>query len=134
VPARPLRILAAEDNRVNRLLLGAILDRAGHKTVFAENGRQALEIWARGGFDLILMDLQMPEMGGLDVARAIRGREAATGDRIPILAVTARAMQEDQQMTMEAGMDGYIAKPYTAAEVLAEVNRLGASQDAVRAA
>ncbi len=121
--ARALRILAAEDNRVNRLLLRAILERAGHQAVFAENGRRALELWAGGGFDIILMDLQMPEMSGLEAARAIRERENGSGRRIPIVAVTARAMQEDRQMTLEAGMDGYIAKPYSAEEVLAEVVR-----------
>jgi signal transduction histidine kinase/ActR/RegA family two-component response regulator len=121
--ARPLHILVAEDNRVNRMLLAAILGKTGHHAEFAEDGEKALALWHKGQYDLILMDLQMPVMGGLAVARAIRAAESGTLRRTPIVAVTARAMQEDRELTIEAGMDGYIAKPYAASEIYAMLER-----------
>jgi signal transduction histidine kinase/ActR/RegA family two-component response regulator len=122
-PARPLRILAAEDNRINQRLLAAILGKAGHSAQFAEDGVQALELWRTGQFDLILMDLQMPGLNGIEAARAIRAEERGTGRHIPIIAITARAMPEDRKLTTEAGMDDYIAKPYSAEEIHEMLNR-----------
>jgi signal transduction histidine kinase/ActR/RegA family two-component response regulator len=129
VASRPLKILIAEDNRINRLLLGKILEKAGHKVVFAMNGVEALQLWENNGYDLLLMDLQMPVMDGLEAAREIRKREAGNGTRIPIIAVTARAMHEDRDLTIEAGMDGYISKPYAAADVLATIERVSHARD-----
>jgi CheY-like chemotaxis protein len=121
---RPLKILAAEDNRVNRLLLGKILEKAGHKVVFAENGVEVLRLWEENSYDLLLMDLQMPVMDGLETARAIRKRETGNGARIPIIAVTARAMHEDRDLTIAAGMDGYISKPYSKEDIFAAIQRV----------
>ncbi len=122
--SRRLKILVAEDNRVNRMLLGIILDKQGHQTVFAENGIEALQLWEHENFDVLLMDLQMPEMDGLEATREIRRREAGNGKRTPIIAVTASAMQEDQGLTIAAGMDGYVSKPYFAEEILAAIERV----------
>jgi CheY-like chemotaxis protein len=121
VACQPLRILAAEDNRINRLLLGRILENAGHKAVFAENGVEALRLWENGGFDLLLMDLQMPVMDGLEAAQEIRRREAGNAAHTPIIAVTARAMHEDRELTVAAGMDGYVSKPYSAEDILTAI-------------
>ena len=129
LPAGRLRILAAEDNRINRLLLGRILEVAGYQVVFAEDGIQTLQLWQDGEFDLLLMDLQMPRMDGLEAAKEIRRREAGTRVRIPIIAVTARAMNEDRDLTIAAGMDGYISKPYAAEDILAVVQSIGSSKN-----
>jgi signal transduction histidine kinase/ActR/RegA family two-component response regulator len=123
VSFRPLKILAAEDNRVNRLLLCRILEKAGHQAVFAENGIEALRLWENGSFDVLLMDLQMPEMDGLEAAREIRRREDGNGAHIPIIAVTASAMREDEGLTVAAGMDGYVSKPYSAEDILTAIQR-----------
>ena len=119
VSSCPLKILVAEDNRVNRLLLGKILEKAGHHAVFAENGAEAIRLWENGKFDLVLMDLQMPVMDGVEAAREIRRREAGNSAHTPIIAVTARAMHEDRNLTIDAGMDGYVSKPYSAEDILA---------------
>jgi signal transduction histidine kinase/CheY-like chemotaxis protein len=121
IPSRPLKILAAEDNRVNRLLLGKILEKAGHHAVFAENGAEAVRLWENGKFDLVLMDLQMPVMDGVEAAREIRRREAGNGAHTPIIAVTARAMHEDRNLTIDAGMDAYVSKPYSAEDILTAI-------------
>jgi signal transduction histidine kinase/CheY-like chemotaxis protein len=121
VASQPLKILAAEDNRINRLLLGRILEKAGHKTVFAENGVEALRLWENGDFDVLLMDLQMPVMDGLEAAQEIRRREAGHAFHTPIIAVTARAMHEDRDLTVAAGMDAYVSKPYSAEDILAAI-------------
>jgi signal transduction histidine kinase/CheY-like chemotaxis protein len=126
---RRLRILAAEDNSINRLLLGRILEVAGHQVVFAGDGIETLQLWQDEAFDLLLMDLQMPVMDGLETAREIRKREAGNGARIPIIAVTARAMNEDRDLTMAAGMDGYISKPYEAEDILATIQKVSQSRN-----
>jgi CheY-like chemotaxis protein len=124
VASRPLKILAAEDNRVNRLLLGKILEKAGHHAVFAENGAEAIRLWENGKFDLVLMDLQMPVMDGVEAAQEIRRREAGNSAHTPIIAVTARAMHEDRDLTVAAGMDGYVSKPYSAEDILAAIRKV----------
>ena len=108
---RTLRILVAEDNPVNQQLALHLLERRGHSAIVAENGREALAAIEKNTFDLVLMDVQMPEMGGLEATRAIREKEKSTGKHLPIVAMTAHAMQGDRERCLEAGMDGYLAKP-----------------------
>jgi CheY-like chemotaxis protein len=108
---RRLRILVAEDNPVNQQLALHLLERRGHSAIVAENGREALAAIEKNTFDLVLMDVQMPEMGGLEATRAIREKEKSTGKHLPIVAMTAHAMQGDRERCLEAGMDGYLAKP-----------------------
>ena len=117
---RPLRVLVAEDNKINQLVTRKMLEQQGHTMVLAENGLQAVERWSQGGHDLILMDWQMPEMDGLEATRQIRAQEAERDcRRIPIIALTANAMTEDRATCLAAGMDEMLAKPVTA-EVLAD--------------
>jgi PAS domain S-box-containing protein len=108
---QPLRILLAEDNPVNQEVAVHLIERRGHSVIVAENGRQAIEALERHKFDLVLMDVQMPEMGGLEATRIIRDKEKASGQHLPIVAMTAHAMQGDREQCLEAGMDGYLAKP-----------------------
>lgn len=102
------KILLAEDNRVNQQLMVRMLKRLGYETVVAENGRKAISLWKSDKIDLILMDIQMPEMDGYQATREIR--KLAT-DHIPIIALTANAMKGDRDRCLEAGMDEYITKP-----------------------
>jgi CheY-like chemotaxis protein len=106
-----LKILLTEDNTVNQRVAMRILERAGHSVVIAGNGREALYALERQAFDLVLMDVQMPEMDGLEAAALIRQNEKGTGRHIPIIAMTAHAMTGDQERCLAAGMDAYIAKP-----------------------
>jgi len=108
---KTLSILLAEDNRVNQQLAVKLLEKQGHTVRVAENGRAALGALEAGRFDLILMDVQMPEMSGLEATAAIRAREQETGEHLPIIAMTARALDGDQEACLAAGMDGYISKP-----------------------
>jgi len=110
--ARALRVLVVDDHVVNQAVASAVLRKWGHAVATALDGREAVDKSGQEAFDVILMDLQMPEMDGLDATRAIRAREAAQGlPRIPIIAMTARAMTEDRDACREAGMDGFISKP-----------------------
>jgi CheY-like chemotaxis protein len=118
---RPLHILLAEDNVVNQTLALRLLEKGGHSVVVAVNGREAVEIWKRERFDLILMDVQMPEMGGFEATAAIRHAELGGGIRIPIVAMTARAMAGDRESCLEAGMDAYVAKPISGAELVTTI-------------
>lgn len=106
-----LRVLLAEDNPVNQTLAMRILEKLGHKVRVVNNGREALERSQVEEFDLILMDIQMPEMDGLEATAAIRGAEASTGKHVPIVAMTAHAMKGDKEKCLSAGMDGYLSKP-----------------------
>jgi CheY-like chemotaxis protein len=115
---RQLRVLLVEDSLMNQKLAIAILRRAGHHVTIANNGRQALDIWQSEAFDLILMDIQMPEMDGLEATRAIRDEEQAGGGHIPIIAMTANAIKGDRERCLEAGMDGYLSKPIHIKELL----------------
>jgi len=108
---QPLRVLLAEDNPVNQEVALRLLERRGHSVIVAENGRQALTAIERHKFDLVLMDVQMPEMGGLEATQLIREKEKRTGAHLPIVAMTAHAMQGDRERCIAAGMDGYLAKP-----------------------
>jgi len=114
---RRMRVLIAEDNLVNQRLIAQLLKRRGHDVSVVGNGRHAVEEVARGNYDLVLMDLQMPELDGLEAAAVIRRHEQATRSRIPIIALTAHAMEGDRQRCLDADMDGYVAKPITAAEL-----------------
>jgi signal transduction histidine kinase/CheY-like chemotaxis protein len=123
-PGRRLRVLVAEDNPMNQQLAVRLLGRYGHAVTVAETGREALEALAEEPYDLILMDVQMPDMDGLAAAAAVRRREAGTGRRVPIVAMTARALKGDREACLEAGMDAYVAKPIRAADVMAVINGL----------
>jgi signal transduction histidine kinase/CheY-like chemotaxis protein len=108
------RVLLVEDNRVNQTLAKRLLERRGHTVVVANNGREALAILeeaAREGFDVVLMDVQMPEMGGFECTAVIRTREQETGFHLPIIAMTAHAMRGDEERCLAAGMDDYLSKP-----------------------
>ena len=122
-----LRILLAEDNAVNRELTVRILSKRGHSVHVVVNGRLALEALETQAFDVILMDVQMPEMDGFEATAAIRRSEAITGTRIPIIAMTAHAMKGDRERCLGAGMDGYISKPVQAEELLKLTEALAAA-------
>ena len=114
----PLTVLLVEDNPVNQNLTLRTLEKRGHRAVVAATGREALEALRRETFDLILMDVQMPEMDGYEATRRIREGERDTGERIPILAMTAHAMKGDRESCLAAGMDGYVAKPLRPADLM----------------
>ncbi len=119
-----LNILLAEDNPVNQKVALRMLEKQGHTVTIAGDGRAALANWQRQGFDLILMDVQMPEMDGLEATAAIRRAELRTGQRIPIIALTAHAMAGDRERCLAAGMDGYAVKPIRAEDIRNEIVRL----------
>jgi CheY-like chemotaxis protein len=106
-----MRILLAEDNAVNQKVALRLLEREGHSVVVVGDGKQALMKFEEEPFDIILMDVQMPNMDGFEATAAIRRREKEIGGAIPILAVTAHAMKGDQERCLAAGMNGYITKP-----------------------
>jgi two-component system sensor histidine kinase/response regulator len=114
-----LRILLAEDNVVNQRVAMTMLAKMGHGITLATNGLEALEQWRRSDFDLILMDVQMPEMTGLEATRQIR-REEPIGTHVPIIAMTASAMSEDRDHCLAAGMDDFISKPVSS-KVIEEI-------------
>ena len=120
-----LRVLLAEDNQVNQRLAIAILERLGHRVTLAETGREVIDLWERERFDLILMDIQMPEMGGVEATELIREREAETGAHIPIVAMTAHAMAGDRERFLASGMDEYISKPISQERLREVVRNLG---------
>jgi two-component system, sensor histidine kinase and response regulator len=107
----PLQILLVEDNPINQKVAARLLEKAGHAVTVAENGRVALDIVTARQFDLVLMDISMPEMDGLETTAAIRQREAGTDRHLPIVALTAHAMVGDRERCLGAGMDGYVTKP-----------------------
>jgi CheY-like chemotaxis protein len=120
-----LRVLLAEDNPVNVKFALKLLEKAGHQVTVVHNGREAVEQWVSGGFDIVLMDVQMPEMDGLDATRSIREREKDRGGRrTSIIAMTANAMAGDREMCISAGMDGYVSKPVKRDSLFAEVERV----------
>ena len=108
---RRLRVLVAEDNPVNQELVLHLLERRGHSAIVAENGKQAIAALEKHKFDLVVMDVQMPEMGGIEATEEIRRKEKSNGGHIPIFAMTAHAMPGDRERCLAAGMDGYIPKP-----------------------
>jgi CheY-like chemotaxis protein len=114
----------AEDNPVNQEVMTLLLGKAGFEVELAGTGAEAVAAAERGAFDVVLMDLQMPEMDGLRATRLIRAREKALGRRVPIVAVTANAMQGERERCLGAGMDGYLTKPVRGPELLALVDEL----------
>jgi CheY-like chemotaxis protein len=124
VQIRTLRTLLVEDSLVNQKLAVALLRKHHHEVTVANNGIEAIEQLASNEFDVVLMDVEMPDMDGLEATRHIREREQKDGGHIPIIAMTAHAMKGDRERCLEAGMDAYVAKPIRAAqlfETLAEV-------------
>jgi two-component system, sensor histidine kinase and response regulator len=125
---RPLHILLAEDNQVNQAVATRLLTRFGHTLVIACNGKEAIDLVQHQTFDLVLMDIQMPVMDGILATKTIREREQSTHTHIPIIAMTAHAMEGDRLRCMAAGMDGYVTKPIQPAELQAAL--LAALEDA----
>lgn len=119
-----LRILLAEDSRMNQVLAIGILQREGHTVTVANDGLEAVGAFQSDAFDLILMDVQMPEMDGLQATAAIREIEATTGGHIPILAMTAHALTGDRERCLASGMDGYLSKPFRLAELVTAIENL----------
>ena len=119
---RPLKILLAEDNEVNQLLAVRILSQEGHQVRGVHDGREAVDALARENFDLVLMDVQMPVMDGLEATRLIRAREQEEGLlRTPVIAITAHALKGDREKCLEAGMDSYVQKPIRKADLFKEI-------------
>jgi two-component system, sensor histidine kinase and response regulator len=119
----PLEVLVAEDQPVNRKVAVRLLEKEGHRVHAVEDGREALAALAQQRFDVVLMDVQMPEMDGLEATRAIRERERATGEHLPIVALTAHAMKGDEERCREAGMDDYVTKPLAPARLFEAIDR-----------
>jgi CheY-like chemotaxis protein len=122
---RPLRILLAEDNVVNQKVAARLLEKQGHSVEVTCNGAEALAAFALRAFDLILMDVQMPVMGGYEAAQAIRAAEQGTLRHIPIVALTAHAMKGDREICLKSGMDDYLGKPVRPQELAAVLDRWG---------
>jgi CheY-like chemotaxis protein len=122
-PTRRLRVLLAEDNPVNQMLARRLLEKRGHAVTVVESGRAAIEAVRCQPFDVVLMDVQMPDLGGLEATAAIRQLEASRGPdaskrrRLPIIALTAHAMTGDRERCLSAGMDGYLSKPLRASDL-----------------
>jgi signal transduction histidine kinase/CheY-like chemotaxis protein/HPt (histidine-containing phosphotransfer) domain-containing protein len=116
-PLQSLQVLLVEDNRINQQVAVHTLERMGHTVTVANHGGEAISLLAASKFDLILMDIQMPEMDGLTATRLIREQERATGAHIPIVAMTAHAMKGDRETCLEAGMDEYVTKPIHATRI-----------------
>jgi two-component system, sensor histidine kinase and response regulator len=112
-----LRILLAEDNLVNQRLATRLLEKQGHTVVLAQNGQEAVKAATTSSFDLVLMDIQMPIVSGFEATTLIRAKELQTGAHLPIIAMTAHAMQKDRELCLAAGMDAYVAKPIQPAEL-----------------
>jgi CheY-like chemotaxis protein len=125
-PPRVLRVLLAEDNQVNQRVACAMLRKRGHQVTLAANGAEAVDAVRQTTFDLVLMDVQMPEMNGFEATAHIRALERGTGQRLPVVAMTAHAMAGDRERCLAADMDGYVTKPITFAALMAEVERFGA--------
>ena len=130
--SRRCRVLLAEDNATNQYLIGAFLHAGGHSMVTVADGGAAVAAVAAGGFDVVLMDVQMPVLDGLAATRAIRALPGPAG-RVPIVALTANAMSGDREECLAAGMDDYLAKPVEAAALAAALARVGGGADAAGA-
>jgi CheY-like chemotaxis protein len=129
-PSPKMRILLAEDNRVNQQLAVRLLEKRGHTVVVAANGREAMMTLEKQRFDLVLMDVEMPEMDGLEATAAIREKEKGTGTHVPIVAMTARAMTGDRERCLAAGMDDYISKPISKEDLYEKVEQFAPEPNA----
>ncbi|MCP5467681.1 MAG: response regulator [Deltaproteobacteria bacterium] len=130
-----IKILLAEDNLVNQKVAYNLLTEEGYDIVIANNGHEVLDLLKKDKFDLILMDIQMPEMSGMEATQAIRQEEQETGKHIPIIAVTAHAMKGDREKCLDAGMDDYISKPVNPRQlydVIKNFNQGNAKQSATQ--
>ena len=123
-----LDVLVAEDNTVNQMVMQRLLHKRGHRVVVAGSGKAALEALETQRFDLILMDVQMPELDGLEATREIRRRELGEAQRTPIVALTAHAMSGDRERCLAAGMDGYMTKPVNPSELDETLQRYAAAR------
>jgi PAS domain S-box-containing protein len=123
-PQRRLRILLAEDNEINQIMATNVLEKWGHEIVVASNGRDALATLEKQAFDVVLMDVQMPEIDGFTTTATIRGSETTNGGHLPIIAMTAHALKGDRERCLTAGMDGYVSKPIDPAELAAVLGRV----------
>jgi PAS domain S-box-containing protein len=121
---RSLSFLVAEDNAVNRTLIARLLESRGHSVVLAQNGREALEALGKQPFDIVLMDVQMPEMDGFEATKLIREKEEASGTHLPIIALTAHAMQGDEERCLVCGMDGYVTKSINLEELFSVIEKV----------
>lgn len=121
---RPLHILLAEDNRVNQMVTVSILKKHGHEVSVAGNGQEVLSALQKDRFDLILMDVQMPNMDGFEATEVIRKKERKKGEHIPIIAMTAHAMKGDRERCLRAGMDDYVSKPLKSDQLLETIDRV----------
>src|SRR5262249_29676626 len=125
VPAAPpLRILLAEDNEFNAQHLERLLGMRGHHVRLASNGREALALAEQAGFDLLLLDIHMPELDGFQVVRALRQRERSAGGHLPVIALAARSRKEDRQLCLAAGVDDYLSKPVRGPDLFAAIDRV----------
>ncbi len=124
-PTAVLQVLLAEDNLVNQRVACAMLRKRGHQVTVAANGLEAVEAVRAGGFDVVLMDVQMPEMNGFEATAHLREIERGSGRRLPVIAMTAHAMAGDRERCLAANMDGYVTKPITFAALVSEVERFG---------
>jgi CheY-like chemotaxis protein len=122
-PSRRFRILLAEDNLVNQRLAVRMLEKMGHQVVVAQTGQEALHSLRSEKFDLVLMDVQMPEMDGFAATREIRRREQGGQEHVSVIAMTAHAMKGDRESCLEAGMDDYLAKPINREELQQVIER-----------
>lgn len=118
-PGRPLRILVAEDNTINQIVVTRLLTRHGHDVQLVSNGREAVAAVETGEYDIVLMDNQMPELGGIEATKILRSRSYS----LPIVGISANALLGDRQRFLDAGMDGYVAKPFHAEELYTEIKR-----------
>ena len=118
---RKLRILLAEDNAVNQMLAARLIEKQGHAATVVSNGREALAALEKGSFDVVLMDVQMPEMDGFEATAEIRRKEETTGKHLPIIAMTAYAMRGDRERCLNAGMDSYVCKPIRPEDLFREI-------------
>jgi CheY-like chemotaxis protein len=119
-----IRILLAEDHALNQTLAVRLLEKRGYSVTVAPDGQAAVEAFQAGGFELVLMDIQMPRMDGFQATAAIRESEKLTGRRIPIVAMTAHALVGDQERCLASGMDGYVSKPIRTSELFATIEKM----------
>ncbi len=120
----PLRVLLAEDDPVAQLVLRTLLEKQGYVTVLAQNGREALARYHAEPFDLVLTDVQMPEMDGVALTDALRSLEAASGAHVPIIGVTAHEKKGDRDRCLAAGMDGFLFKPFLPSVLMVEIEKV----------